>query len=136
MDAEQSCGSLARHRTRNRRTPIAALRDVADALHQCRPRSGDAIRIPTGSGWPAGEAIARQGRDDDVESVLGAASVRGWIRKRIDDLELLDDGSRPAVRDDDRQRIRMTRTDVDEVNVHVIDRCYELRELIEFGLAL
>jgi hypothetical protein len=30
----------------------------------------------------------------------------------------------------------MTRADVDEVNVHVIDRCYELRQGVEFGLGL
>ena len=57
--------------------------------------------------------------------------MRGWIRKWIDDLELLDDGSGPAMRDDDRECIRMTRTDVDKVNVYAIDRCYELREGIE-----
>src|SRR4029453_19682831 len=80
---------------------------------------------------PSGEAIARQGRDDDVESSLRATSVRGWIRKWIDDLELLDDGSGPAMRDDDREHIRMTRTDVDEVNVHAIDRRDELRQGIQ-----
>ena len=82
----------------------------------------------------SGEAVARQGWDHDIESVLGAASVRGRVRERTDDLELLNDGSGPAVRDDDRERIRMTRTDVDEVNVHVIDRCHELRQGIELGL--
>jgi hypothetical protein len=30
----------------------------------------------------------------------------------------------------------MTRSDVDEVNVHVIDRCHELRQGVEFGLGL
>ena len=82
----------------------------------------------------SGEAVARQGRDHDIESVLGAASVRGRVRERIDDLKLLDDGSRPAVRDDDRERIRMTRADVNEVNVDAIDRRYELRKGIELGL--
>src|SRR5215470_13833648 len=103
MDAEQSCGSLARHRARNRRAPVSALRDVAgiaEALHQFGPGARDAVRVPASTGWPAGEAIARQGRDDDVERIPGAASVRSWIRKRINDLELLDDGSRPAMSDD------------------------------------
>src|SRR5262245_48961280 len=30
----------------------------------------------------------------------------------------------------------MTRANVDEVNVHVIDRCHELREGVELGLTL
>src|SRR5262249_8058840 len=35
-----------------------------------------------------------------------------------------------------RQGVRMTRADVDEVNVHAIDRCHELRQGIELGLPL
>src|SRR2546430_1118794 len=82
-----------------------------------RPRSCDGAGVPTGAGWLTGEAVARHGRDDDVESVPGAAAMRGWIRERTDDLELLDDGARPTMRDDHRKRILVTRTDVDEVNV-------------------
>ena len=139
MDAEQSCRSLTRHRARDRRTPVSALRDVAgvaEALHQFGPSARDAVRVPAGAFGLSGEAVARQGWDHDVESVLGAASVRGRVRERTDDLKLLNDGSGPAVRDDDRERIRMTRADVNEVNVDVIDRCYELRQGIELGLAL
>src|SRR5262249_633945 len=139
VDAEQSCRSLPRHRAGDWRAPVSALRDitgVTEALHQFRPSARDVIRVPAGAGRPTGEAVARQRRDDDVESILGATSVRRWIRKRIDDLELLNHRSGPAVRDDDRERIRMTRTDVDEVDVNVVDRCHELREDVELGLAL
>jgi hypothetical protein len=52
------------------------------------------------------------------------------IPERTDDLELLDDGSRPTVRDDHRKRIHVTRTDVDEVNVQPIDGG-ELRQSIQ-----
>src|SRR5262249_53182473 len=139
VDAEQSCGRLARHRAGDGRAPVATLGDVAsvpEALHQFRPGSGDVVRVPTGARRLAGEAVARQGRDHDVERVLGAPSVSGWIRERTDDLELLDDGSRPTVRDDHRKRILVTRTDVYEVNVDSVYRCHELRQGVELRLRL
>lgn len=61
-DAQQSCGSLARHLARDGRAPVATLGDVArvrEALHQLRPGSPDVVRVPTGAGWLAGEAAAR-----------------------------------------------------------------------------
>ena len=102
------CRRLPRHRVGNRGAPVAALGDVArvpEALHQLRPGLRDAVGSPAGAGRLAGEAVARHGRDDDVESVLGAAAMRGWIRERADDLELLDDRAGPAMRDDQRKRI-------------------------------
>src|SRR5262249_26073900 len=101
-----------------------------------RPGSRDVVGVPTGARRLAGEAVARQGRDHDVESVLGAASVSGWIRERTDDLELLDDGSRPTVRDDHRKRILVTRTDVYEVNVDSVYPSHELRKGVELRLRL
>lgn len=61
-DAQQSCGSLARHLARDGRAPVATLGDVArvrEALHQLRPGSPDVVRVPTGAGWLGGEAVAR-----------------------------------------------------------------------------
>ena len=55
----------------------------------------------------------------------------GGIRQRLDDLELLDDRARPAVRDDDRQRAVVLRAHVDEVNVEPVDLRDELRERIQ-----
>jgi hypothetical protein len=51
----------------------------------------------------------------------------GGIGQRIDDLQLLDDRAGPAVRDDERQRIIVLRTSVDEVNVEPIDLGDEVR---------
>src|SRR4051794_18114494 len=110
MNAEQSCRSLARHRARDRRAPVAALRDITrvpQTLHQLRPGPRDAVGVPTGPGRSAGEAITRQGWDDDLESVRSAAAMRSWICERTDNLQLLDDRAGPAVRDDQRQRIFM-----------------------------
>jgi hypothetical protein len=58
------------------------------------------------------------------------------IGQWIDNLELLDDRTGPPVRDDERQRIFMFRTNVNEMNVQPIDLGYELRQCIQFRLAL
>src|SRR5947207_11323114 len=60
-----------------------------------------------------------------------------WICQRIDDLQLFDDRTRPAVSDDERQRIWMFRTNVDEMNVHAINLGDELRQGVQsrFDLA-
>ena len=71
-----------------------------------------------------------------VGGSFGAASVRGRVSERSDNLKLLNDGSRPAVCDDDRHGIRMSRADVDEVNIHAIDRRHELGQGVEPGFAL
>src|SRR6266581_2986268 len=139
VDAEQSRRRLARHRAGDGGTPVAALGDVAgvsEALHQLRPGSRDVVGVPTGAGWLAGEAVARYGRDDDVESVLGPASVRGRVRERPDDLDELEHGARPTVRDDHWKRILVPRADVDEVNVQAIDGRHELRQCIQLRFRL
>src|SRR4030095_8014971 len=56
-----------------------------------------------------------------MEGVLRAPAMRRGICQRIDDLKELDHRTRPTVRDDDRQRVLVTRTDVQEVKVETID---------------
>ena len=84
-----------------------------------------------GGGRAAAKAETRQGWDDDVEGVRRASAVRGGVGERIDDLELLDDRSRPAVRHDSRQRVWMARSNVNEMDVEAIDFGHELRQRIE-----
>ena len=43
------------------------------------------------------------------------------ISERIDNLQLLNDRTGPAVRDDERQRIFMFRTNMDEMNVEAVN---------------
>ena len=62
--------------------------------------------------------------------------MRRGIGQRIDDLQLLDDRAGPSVRDDERQRIFMLRTNVNEVNVQPIDLGDELRQGVQPRLAL
>jgi hypothetical protein len=40
-----------------------------------------------------------------MEGILRARAAGGWVGQRLDDLQLLDDRSRPSVRDDQRQRV-------------------------------
>ena len=77
-------------------------------------------------GFPR-KPVTRHRRNHDVEGVRCARAVRRGIRERLDDLQLLDDRARPAVIDDERQRVVMLRTNVNEVDVEAVDLGYELR---------
>ena len=65
----------------------------------------------------AGEPIAGDRRDHDVERVLCAAAVGRRVGERADDVQQLDDRAGPAVDEDQRQRVLVRRADVDEVDV-------------------
>ncbi len=62
-----------------------------------------------------------------MESVRCLAAMRRGIGQGIDDLQLLDDRAGPSVRDDERQRVFVLRTNVNEMNVEPIDLGDELR---------
>jgi hypothetical protein len=74
-------------------------------VHQLRPRSRDAARVPADRRRLIGEAVAGQGRQYQVERVLRLPAVPGRVSQRADDLEQLDHRAGPAVRDDQRQRV-------------------------------
>ena len=92
--------------------------------------------IPAGGGRLAREAVAGHRRNHQVERIRCAAAMRGGIGQRVDDLHLLDDRSGPSVRDDERQRVLVLRTDVDEVNVQPVDLGDELRHSVQLRLDL
>ena len=62
--------------------------------------------------------------------------MRRGIGQRVDDLQLLDDRAGPSVRDDERQRIFMFRTNVNEMNVQPVDLGDELRQGVQSRLDL
>ena len=129
---------LLRQRGRDDGAPIAALSHVArvaKAAHELAPGSGDAGGVPAALGRLVREGKARQGRRDDVEGVLGTAAMGRRVRQRLDDLEELDHRARPAVRDEDRQRVCLSRADVQEVNGEAVDLRAKLRKAIQPGLA-
>jgi len=49
------------------------------------------------------------------------------LAQRVDNLQLLDDRAGPSVRDDERQRIFVFRTNVNEMDVEPVDLGDELR---------
>ena len=71
-----------------------------------------------------------------MEGVLRAAAVGRRIGERTDDLEQLEDRARPAMGHDQRQRVRMMRADVDEMDVEPVDLGDELREGVQLRLDL
>ena len=71
-----------------------------------------------------------------MERVRGAPAMGGRIGQRLDDLQLLDDRAGPAVRDDERQRILMLRTNVDEMDVEPVDLGDEVRQGVQPRLDL
>src|SRR5262245_22604064 len=58
--------------------------------------------------------------------------MRRRIREWADDLQLLNDGPGPTVRDDHGKRVWMTGTYMDEINVHAVDVGRELRQGVQF----
>ena len=107
---------------------------VAEPRHQLRPRSGDALVGPARLAGRAREAEAGKGGDHEVERVGRSRAVRPRVRERFDHVDELDDRARPAVCHDQRERVRLGRTDVEEVDVLAIDRGRELGEPVQPGL--
>ena len=71
-----------------------------------------------------------------MEGVGRAGAVGRGIGERINDLQLFDDRAWSPVRDDQRQGIFVFRTNVNEMNVEAIDLGDELRQGVQFRLAL
>ena len=117
---------------------VAALGDVAgvaQAVHQLRPGCRDAAGVPADLCRLGGEAVAGQGRHHEVERVPGGAAVRGRVGERADDPEQLDHRAWPAVRDDQRQRVRVPRLHVNEVDALPVNLGPELRQRVQPCLA-
>jgi len=85
---------------------------VAQALHQHDPGTRDVGGVPTGGGRLTRKPVAWHRRNHYMESVRCAPSICRGIDKRINDLQLLDDRTRPQ-RDD-----RTVVADV-EVRMHI-----------------
>ena len=64
----------------------------------------------------------------------GVAAVGARVGQRPDHPQELDRRARPAVGQDQRQRVRLGRADVQEVDVLAVDGRDELRDLVQPGL--
>ncbi len=139
MDADQALGRQAAHRIGDPGANVPALRDVprvAEAVHQLRPRARGSGQLPAELARLTGEPVAGHRGKHEVKGILGAPAVRGWIRKRPDRVEQLDDGAGPAVRHDQRQRVLMLRPDVDEVDVRTVDLGRNCGSALSFASSL
>ena len=139
MESSQALRTLRAHEQAYPRPPVPALRDisvVAEARHQRVPRRGDALHAPAGMRRLVRKAVTRQRRRYDVKGVLRLAAEGCRIGERRNDFVKFDDRSRPAVGEDDRQRVRVFRPRMDEVDVQAVDLGAELREGINPRFAL
>src|SRR5262249_34846 len=131
---EQPVRCQATHRVGDGGALVAALGDVAavaKAAHQLRPGMRGAARIPADLRRLVGEAIAGQRRQHEVERILNTAAMRGRVGERTDNFEQLDHRTRPAVRDDQGQRLLVLRLHVDEVDPETVDLGLELRQRVQ-----
>jgi hypothetical protein len=81
---------------------------IAQGLgHQGVPEVGDLPEVDVReAGERAGETEAGQGRHDDVEGVGRVAAERRRVGERVDDLRPVPERPRPAVGEDQRDRVR------------------------------
>src|SRR5690606_34093897 len=107
-------------------TALGAVAFVAEPGHQLVPGDRDALHPPAGAGRFAGEPVAGQRRAHHVETALG---------QRADHLGELHHRTRPAVGDEDRERIGRAAPLVDEMNVQTADFGDVVVELVECRLA-
>jgi hypothetical protein len=116
--------------------PLGAVAPVAEAGHQLGPGDGDAVGGPAGLAGRAGEAVAGQGRDHQVEGVARVAAVGAWVGQRADDAQELHDRAGPAMGEDQRQGLWLRGADVEEVDRLAVDGGGELRVLVQPRLVL
>ena len=127
--ADHVIGRDATHLWGDERAGVVAVRAVAviaESVHQGGPGARGAVAVPASLCRRAGEAVARQRRNDQVEGVPWIAAVGARIAERADDVEVLHDRGRPAVRKDQRRRIRLGGADVQEMDRLSVDRRREL----------
>src|SRR3569832_1974440 len=70
-----------------------------------------------------------------MKRVRFGSAMRRWIGQRLDDLHLLDDRARPAMRDDDRQRMLVLGANMDEMDVQPVNLGDEIRQGVYLRLA-
>ncbi len=119
------------------RAGVAALRAVAvvsEPVHQLSERPGHPVGVPAGLAGRPGEPAARDRRDHQVERVRRVAAMCPGVGQRTDDVQELHDRAGPAVDQDQRQRVRLARAHVQEVDVLPVDLGGELRVLVQLPL--
>ena len=137
MDADDVIGIDPPEVGGDERAVVAALGAVplvAEPRHELGQRRGHAPRPPALVTQRRGVAEARQRRHHDVERRGVGRAVAARVGERVDDVEELDEGSGPAVEQQQRRGVRLGRTDVEEVVLLPVDHRGELRVPVDAGL--
>ena len=128
--ADQTLGRLATHRVRDDGAHVAALGDVAgvaEAVHQLRPGASGAAGVPTELGRLAGEPVAGQGRQHEVERVLRLPPCAvGSVSGPTASSSSMTEPGQPCVMISGNA-FSCCDLHVDEVDVHPVDLGRELR---------
>ncbi len=114
--------------------PVTALRDVlrvAESAHQRDERLGDAEFVPARRARGFREPVARQRRCDHMEAVFRVPAEGFRVGEPWDDVEELDDGARPSVREEQWHGIGMSRPGMDEVDRLPVNPGLELAERVQ-----
>ena len=89
-----------------------------------------ALRVPAAFRRFFGKAETGERRHDHIECVLRISAICSWIGQWSDHISKEEDRAGPSMSEDDRQRARMFRSYVDEMNAKAIDLGVELWEAI------
>ena len=134
MVADQTLDRLATHQVRDEGTHVAALGDVAgvaEAVHQLRPRACGAAGVPAELGRLAGESVTGQGRQHQVEGVLGVPpwAVGSVSGPTVSSSSMTEPGQ-PCVMISGKG-VLVLRAHVDEVDLDPVDLGRELRKRVQ-----
>jgi hypothetical protein len=133
VQAKGAVGAKLGHVGGDDRPPVPALDAVAlvaEPVGDLSEGSGDPPRVPARLRRRAGEPVAGQRRHHQVERVGRV----GRIGQRVDHVEKLDHGTRPAVGQEQRDGRLVAGPNMQEVDPLAIDRRDELPVAVEAGL--
>ena len=116
---------------RSRVVADGAVSIVAESRHQLGPGGGDPHVVPASIARGTGESEPRNRRDDEVKRIGATLPVRHRIGQRPDHVEELDDRARPPMGQDQRKRVRLPRSHVQEMDALTVDRGLGWRALVE-----
>ena len=128
------------HRPQPRRyeaAPISALRAEAPVAkhvrHQIRQAIGNGFQAEPRLARLEGQAIARQGRCDDGEGILGIATEAGRLGQARNEIEEFKDRSRPTMRKQQRHRVWPFAPHMQEMQINAVKFGAELRKGVQRG---
>ena len=119
------------------RPPVAALgavARVAEARHELVKHGADRRQGAARLVLAERQRVPRQRGHDDGEGVRGVAAVRRRVGQQRNQLQEFEHRPGPAVRQQQRLRVRAAALDVQEVHVDAVDARHELRPRVERGL--